>query len=1208
MANLTPEFVSNFIKDQFPEAFQDNNGILVDFVLAYYEWLETTDQTTKVLRQLQSNRDIDTSVEKFIVNFKNTFLNNTPLDTYSDVRFLIKHASDLYQSKGTPRSINLLIKMLYGQEASIFLPSERILKPSDSTWRRPLYLELSNSPRSKLLAGKFVTGATTGASGFVESIVTKTVAKKRITIAYLSSVTSDFEFGELITDDGNLENAPVVIGSLSSVSIENGGQGNKIGDIFNIISPVGRAGKAKVVSITNEAGRVNFTLSNGGYGYTVSNTFTDTLSSNATFVINNVNNSNSDIDFFYQFEPVQQPIQTITIAGVGSNSTARAEYLNEFLVQATNSSYVNNFLVISGGEGYTNSDTIAFNYGNAAATVVTSNTGAITSINVTSQGAEYLSQPLFDILSAAGTGANLQIVMGNDFYVKGANVYGNSAINSDNVAAGYIVSNTITTSNSSATLTLQIIPISGSFLNADRIYAYSSSNNETAKPIDTVANNYTSGELINWRFNQSNNSYTVGLNANTGPIYSGPGAFIRGVNSNTYANVVLTGAGRNADFEVGALGESETLSIFTDLIGSNNTQDVPYIDINVDGSNSQIGFVDSITIDTQLTVDTVSNSVNEAVSANGGFAVGQYVYYANLFVNSIFTVSGGTGYSNSDTIVFSNTGEAVSASASITTFANGTINYWTLSNQGSDYRGQPSITISTSTGTGANLIAVMGAEGKGAHGYIKNINSTAIVLNKIANGSFVANTIVTNRGVNAFANVVSADLMTGGNYLIADTISITNGSPSNTASATITVNAAANGGAIESFTVTDPGIGFEFDPTGIINTSTGTGASFTINMDYGYGLPKSSQADLTTILSDALTFATFTIGEIASIGGINPGQGYNFNPVTVVHNPYIAGFNRRDIICTVTDVQGLFKINERLNQTVSNPGYVITHSNSTSNGVILDNNTAISLGEGVRQVTTNATGIVSISNSTSIKLINTVGAFDDSYDIVTLTSNATITPLVGGALQVPTEGIATGRFKSITNNPDGTSEIKIRRLSFAQSFVPGTPIVGEETGARAEVIYAYDDANTLPIGLNAVVQANVLTANGVATELEIINSGYGYEQNLPLVLTRENHPFIITGNTVLTKQGIADGRWLDNKSFISDTPKIQDSEYYQEYSYVVQTGIALDKYSEILTQLLHVAGTALFGEVKKVNSVRALSLNGKHLEISTSNNYNSWMG
>ena len=83
-------------------------------------------------------------------------------------------------------------------------------------------------------------------------------------------------------------------------------------------------------------------------------------------------------------------------------------------------------------------------------------------------------------------------------------------------------------------------------------------------------------------------------------------------------------------------------------------------------------------------------------------------------------------------------------------------------------------------------------------------------------------------------------------------------------------------------------------------------------MDFGYGLPKSGQADLTTILYNALTFSAFTIGTIESLNFINPGSGYNLDPVPLVHNPYVAGFNRRDIVCVIGNRDGSFIAGENL--------------------------------------------------------------------------------------------------------------------------------------------------------------------------------------------------------------------------------------------------------------------------------------------------------
>jgi len=115
MAHVVPEHISNFVEDHFPEIFKENNSDIVQFILAYYEWLEESGQTTKVLRDLHENRDIDSTVSDFLIHFRKTFLQGTQLQTNSDERFMLKHISDLYQSKGSIRSIEMLIKLLYGE-------------------------------------------------------------------------------------------------------------------------------------------------------------------------------------------------------------------------------------------------------------------------------------------------------------------------------------------------------------------------------------------------------------------------------------------------------------------------------------------------------------------------------------------------------------------------------------------------------------------------------------------------------------------------------------------------------------------------------------------------------------------------------------------------------------------------------------------------------------------------------------------------------------------------------------------------------------------------------------------------------------------------------------------------------------------------------------------------------------------------------------
>ena len=1110
MANPTPEFISQFIEDQFPEFFREQNKGIVQFVLAYFEYLEQNNKTTKVSRQLLNNRDIDDTIDSFIIHFKKTFLQGTQFQSSTDEKFLIKHISDLYQSKGSSRSIELLIKLLFGEEVEIFLPAERVLIPSHSKFFKPQYLELSPSDRTKNFIGKNVTGTTSGATGFVESVVTKTISQKRVTVAYLSNVNGNFKTGEYITNDGVILDAPKMIGSLSSITIQNGGRNFTVGDMFEIESSsgVGGLGKAKITNVQDATGRVNFLLANGGYGYTVSNTYTRTLSSNATIEITNITNADANNDGFFAFETVEQDLSTISwVSGMTAESFLTAANSGSLLIGAT-----------SGG-----------------------------------------------------------VAKANGFWVQ---------------------------SGTGNTITVQVS--NGNFGDADQIFVGALGNTSSNIQLDTVTNAMSTGEFLKQENRgEDSNTIVIGLNANNKPFFKGDKTFLRGQLSNTYANVANVGSGTGADYEVGILSNQENLTLFTDIIGSNNQalNPVPFSNVHVNASNSDIGFVDSITIDTGVTYNTLANS-GTPFATNGAFVAGQYIFEANVVVKDIVVTNPGTGYTNSSTVTFSGGSPGTVAVASAVTDTNGTLQAVVLSNNGIDYQSVPTVSISGGSSGTASVRMRAAGNSIGAVAHIKSVNSTVIVARNLSNGTFTNGRTITNEGVNAFANVASSALLAGSGYVDADTVTISGGTPNVTATATFTANA-ANSGSADPIVIVNPGTQYESNATVTISTSTGSDASLSVNMDFGYGFPKSSQADLTTILYNALTFANFTIGTIASFKGVNPGTGYNLDPVPVAHNPFIAGFNRRDLICIITDRNGVFTANENLQQTLSLPGFLITHSNATVNGITLAaNNAAISPGEGVIQFNTNATGVVETSNSTHIKVKNTVGTFN-ANTIRSQSSGANIAPLSPtDVVANTTSAIATGTFKSLQNQGAAEEQIKIRRLNFGQAFVAGATLTGQSSGATAQVGYAYQDDDTLPIGLNAVVNATVITANGVAQELEIIDSGFGYEQDDVVNLTAANTNFIVTGKANISKQGIGQGRWRDRRSFVSDINKIQDSDYYQEFSYVTKTGIALAKYEEQLKEILHVAGTKLFGEVvktRKVNSLK-LSSNGVMVANQTANN------
>lgn len=57
------------------------------------------------------------------------------------------------------------------------------------------------------------------------------------------------------------------------------------------------------------------------------------------------------------------------------------------------------------------------------------------------------------------------------------------------------------------------------------------------------------------------------------------------------------------------------------------------------------------------------------------------------------------------------------------------------------------------------------------------------------------------------------------------------------------------------------------------------------------------------------------------------------------------------------------------------------------------------------------------------------------------------------------------------------------------------------------------------------------------------------------------------------------GKYLDRNGFISDIKKLQDSFFYQKYSYVIRTGTNVEKWRDTFNKLIHPAGFTFFGEI-----------------------------
>lgn len=265
------KLISPLIASQFPNFYREEGPNFIAFMEAYFEWMEQQDNVINHSRSLLEYFDIDSTLQQFIIHFKNKYLNSLPESIIADKKLLVKHIIDFYKSKGTEKAYRLLFRMFFNEDIDIYVPGKYLFSPSEAEWYIPEYIEVSSDIPLDQFVGLKIR-STGGATAVVENYFTKNVNNKIVDVLYLSAVEGEFVFNEQILCDDlpnvNLKNAPIVFGSFSAVSILDGGANYKVGDLLTAEGS-GDLGKIRVASTTNLNGKVTFTLVDGGYGYSV---------------------------------------------------------------------------------------------------------------------------------------------------------------------------------------------------------------------------------------------------------------------------------------------------------------------------------------------------------------------------------------------------------------------------------------------------------------------------------------------------------------------------------------------------------------------------------------------------------------------------------------------------------------------------------------------------------------------------------------------------------------------------------------------------------------------------------------------------------------------------------------------------------------------------------------------------------------------------
>ena len=253
----TDEGISNLVTSILPDYVVSDHPTFVAFLKAYFEYLEQDGNARFAASTIDKNIDVDQTLSEFLQYFKKQYLSSFPvqLESGMDERFILKKIKDYYQEKGSPRSIDLLFRILFGVSAEVELPREKLFVLSES--------DVDTRPEITLSNLKGIENTFDSESYSIKQRVTKDPTSPVRASAFLDQMRvvqragRNFIIADLLDLDGSFDyNLPVQIyDSAGNFHVE------QIIPVFTKIDiPVGGAGKGfsanETLSIKDSNGRI----------------------------------------------------------------------------------------------------------------------------------------------------------------------------------------------------------------------------------------------------------------------------------------------------------------------------------------------------------------------------------------------------------------------------------------------------------------------------------------------------------------------------------------------------------------------------------------------------------------------------------------------------------------------------------------------------------------------------------------------------------------------------------------------------------------------------------------------------------------------------------------------------------------------------------------------------------------------------------------
>ena len=165
------------------------------------------------IQQMLEYANVDNTLFDFLDQMRDSFMTAIPETLASGVskRNLIKNIKDLYSAKGTSEGHKLFMRLLLGENAEIFYPTEYMLRLSDGDWRQRTIMRVAAGAgiSGEEVINQVITGGTSDATAVVIDSLVLQQGATSVTELRLANISGTFVDGETITGNSSTRDVDV---------------------------------------------------------------------------------------------------------------------------------------------------------------------------------------------------------------------------------------------------------------------------------------------------------------------------------------------------------------------------------------------------------------------------------------------------------------------------------------------------------------------------------------------------------------------------------------------------------------------------------------------------------------------------------------------------------------------------------------------------------------------------------------------------------------------------------------------------------------------------------------------------------------------------------------------------------------------------------------------------------------------------------------